>query len=59
MGSGVGAALTLVELAPYAVETPQWVVIGAAGSLLIAVGVTWERRVVELQRAAGYVARLR
>ena len=59
LGSVVGGLLVLVELAPYAVQTPQWVVIGLAGTTLVAVGITWERRVVELQRAAQFVGRLR
>jgi hypothetical protein len=59
VGAAVGGLLVLVELAPYAGRTPQWVVIGLAGTTLVAVGVTWERRVVELQRAAHYVGRLR
>ena len=59
VGAAVGAALTLLELAPYVVQTPQWVVIGLAGTALTVVGITWERRVVELRRAAGYVGRLR
>lgn len=59
VGSAVGTVLVLAELAPYAAQTPQWVVIGLAGTTLVTVGVTWERRVVELQRAAHYVGRLR
>ncbi len=59
VGASVGAALTLLELAPYVARTPQWVVIGLAGTVLTVVGITWERRVVELRRAAGYVGRLR
>ncbi|MDO9456148.1 SCO7613 C-terminal domain-containing membrane protein, partial [Nocardioides sp.] len=59
VGATVGGLLALLELAPYAVETPQWVVIGIAGTTLVVVGITWERRVVELQRAASYVGRLR
>ena len=33
-----GAALVLRELAPYAEQTPQWVLIGAAGIVLLGVG---------------------
>jgi hypothetical protein len=54
-----GAALVLRELAPYAAQTPQWVVIGAAGTVLIGAGITWEARVRDVRRAAGYLARLR
>ncbi len=59
VGAGVGGSLTLIELAPYAAATPQWVLIGVAGTVLVVVGTTWERRVVELRAAARYVGRLR
>jgi hypothetical protein len=59
VGSLCGAVLVVCELAPYAVQTPQWMVIGAAGAVLIAAGVTWEARVRDLRRAAAYMARLR
>jgi hypothetical protein len=55
----VGGLLVLRELAPYAANTPQWVLIGAAGSVLIGVGVTWEARLRDLRQAAGYLGRLR
>jgi hypothetical protein len=59
VGGIVGGMLVLRELAPYAAQTPQWVLIGAAGTLLTVVGVTWERRLVEVRRAADYLERLR
>lgn len=59
IGAAVGAALVLRELAPYAAQTPQWVLIGAAGTLLTVVGITWERRLHDLHTAGGYLARLR
>lgn len=59
VGAVAGGLLALVELAPYAAQTPQWVVIGLAGTALTLVGVTWERRLVELRRAAGFIGRLR
>lgn len=59
VGAAVGGLLVLVELAPYAAETPQWLMIGLAGTLLTVVGVTWERRIVELRQAAAYLDRLR
>jgi cell division protein FtsW (lipid II flippase) len=56
----LGAGLLLLrELAPYAVQTPQWMLIGAAGTVLIGAGVTWEARVRDLRRATAYMARLR
>ncbi len=54
-----GAALVVRELAPYAAQAPQWMVIGAAGAVLIGAGVTWEARVRDLRRGAAYLARLR
>ena len=59
VGGSVGAVLVLRELAPYAAQTPQWVLIGAAGALLTVVGVTWEHRLAEVRRAAAYLDRLR
>ncbi|WP_139978242.1 SCO7613 C-terminal domain-containing membrane protein [Nocardioides litoris] len=59
VGAAVGTVLVLAELAPYAAATPQWVVIALAGAVLVAVGTTWERRVVDVQRAAHFVGRLR
>ena len=59
VGGLVGAALVLRELAPYAAQTPQWVLIGAAGTVLIGTGITWEARLRDLRQAAGYLGRLR
>lgn len=59
VGALVGGLVVLRELAPYAMETPQWVVIGLAGAVLIACGVTWESRMRDLQQAAAYLGRLR
>ncbi|WP_143099787.1 SCO7613 C-terminal domain-containing membrane protein [Nocardioides psychrotolerans] len=59
VGAVVGGLLVLRELVPYAGQTPQWVVIGLAGTVLTVVGVTWERRLVELHQAATYLERLR
>jgi hypothetical protein len=59
VGAAVGGLLVLRELAPYAAQTPQWVVIGLAGAVLITAGVTWEARMRDLQGAAAYLSRLR
>jgi hypothetical protein len=59
VGSLVGLVLVLRELAPYAALWPQWALIGTAGSLLLAAGVTWEARVRDLRRTAAYLERLR
>jgi hypothetical protein len=59
VGALVGGIVVLRELAPYALQTPQWVVIGLAGTVLIVCGVTWESRMRDLQHAAAYLGRLR
>ena len=59
VGALVGTLLALRELAPYLAETPQWILIGLAGTVLTVVGVTWERRVNDLQRAGLFLSRLR
>lgn len=59
VGAAVGTVLLVAELAPYAAATPQWLLIGAAGLLLTAAGVTWEDRTADARRAAGYLVRLR
>ena len=59
VGGLVGATLVLRELAPYAAQTPQWVLIGAAGTVLVGAGVTWEARLRDLRQVAGYLGRLR
>ena len=59
-GSLVGGLLVLRLAAPYVGDTvPRWVVIGAAGALLIAMGVTWERRLQEARQVRAYVLGLR
>jgi hypothetical protein len=59
VGAAVGTLVVLRELAPYAAQTPQWVLIGVAGTLLTVVGITWERRLRDLRSASAYVGRLR
>jgi len=57
-GASVGAVVVLRE-AVHADVLEQWMVIGLVGVLLTVVGVTWESRLAELRRAAGYVRALR
>ncbi len=59
IGGLVGGLLVLRELGPYAAATPQWVLIGLAGTLLTVVGVTWESRMQDLRHATAYLGRLR
>jgi hypothetical protein len=59
-GAAVGAVLVLRMAGPYVgAAVPRWVLIGLAGSLLIVVGATWERRLTEARDLARYVSRLR
>ncbi|HET7386504.1 MAG TPA: hypothetical protein VFJ19_07570 [Nocardioidaceae bacterium] len=58
-GAGVGAALLVRFAAPYGESVPHWALIGAAGALLLGVGVTWERRLSEARQLVGYVRALR
>jgi hypothetical protein len=59
-GAAVGAALVLRLAAPYLGDTvPRWALIGGAGAALIAMGVTWERRLQEARQLTAYVRRLR
>ncbi|GCD90579.1 SCO7613 C-terminal domain-containing membrane protein [Nocardioides sp. LS1] len=59
VGGLVGGLLALREVAPYTANTPQWVLIGLAGTLLTVVGVTWESRLHDIRQATAYLARLR
>jgi hypothetical protein len=59
VGASVGCLLVLRELAPYAAEVPTWVTIGVSGTVLTLVGITWESRMRDLQRASHYLAALR
>ena len=59
-GAIVGGLLVVRLAAPYVGDSvPRWVLIGAAGALLIATGVTWERRLQEARQLREYVRRLR
>jgi hypothetical protein len=50
IGGGVLAADAVLLLAPYAAAMPRWLVLGAAGTLLVAVGATYEQRLRDLGR---------
>jgi hypothetical protein len=58
-GAAVGALVVLRHTAPLTEAVPRWILIGTAGALLIAIGVTWERRVRDARAMAGYVRTLR
>lgn len=50
IGGTVLALDAALLLAPYAAAAPRWLVLGAAGALLLAVGATYEQRLRELSR---------
>lgn len=58
-GAVVGTVLVLRLTTPLAEAAPRWALIGAAGALLVAMGITWERRVRDARAVAGYVRGLR
>jgi cell division protein FtsW (lipid II flippase) len=58
-GALVGTVLVLRLATPIAEAVPRWALIGAAGAVLVAMGITWERRVRDAKRLAGYVRGLR
>jgi cell division protein FtsW (lipid II flippase) len=60
LGAAAGALLVLRLAAPYVGDAvPRWVLLGAAGALLIAVGATWERRLADARSVVTYVRALR
>jgi hypothetical protein len=60
LGATVGALLVLRLAAPYVgAAVPRWVLLGAAGALLIGVGATWERRLTGARHLMAYVRALR
>lgn len=58
-GAVVGTLLVLRHVTPVAEAVPRWALIGAAGALLVALGITWEQRVRDARALAGYVRGLR
>ena len=59
-GAVVGLTVVLREAAPYLGGTvPRWALIGAAGAVLIAMGVTWEQRLRDARLVSTYVRALR
>ncbi|WP_109507724.1 SCO7613 C-terminal domain-containing membrane protein [Nocardioides speluncae] len=58
-GATAGGLLVLREAAPYAGSVPQWATIGLAGTLLLVLGITWERRLREVRLAGTYLRALR
>jgi hypothetical protein len=59
-GAVVGLVVVLVEAGPQIGDAvPRWALIGAAGALLIALGVTWEQRLREARLVSTYLRALR
>lgn len=58
-GAAVGAVLVVRLATPLADAVPRWALIGAAGVALVTMGITWEKRVRDARRVAGYVRGLR
>ena len=59
-GAVVGAAIVLRSAAPYVGDAvPRWATIGAAGIVLVTLGITWEQRVREARLFVGAVRQLR
>ena len=59
LGAVVGTILVVRLAIPVVEPVPRWALIGAAGILLVTVGITWEKRVRDARRIAGYVRGLR
>ncbi|MFE6646363.1 SCO7613 C-terminal domain-containing membrane protein [Nocardioides sp. NPDC057772] len=57
-GALVASVLALAQM-PSAESLRQWWVLGAAGLLLLFLGITWEARLHDLRRATAYVRGLR
>ncbi|MGH3351432.1 MAG: SCO7613 C-terminal domain-containing membrane protein [Nocardioides sp.] len=58
VGALVASVLALAQM-PSAQMLQQWWVLGAAGLLLLFLGITWEARLHDLRRATAYVRGLR
>lgn len=58
--AGAGSIILVVlRQATWAQHLPQWALIGLVGIALTVVGLTWERRLQDVRRAADYVRGLR
>ncbi len=56
----VGALVVLRHAAPFVDQAvPRWVLIATAGTILMSMGITWERRIQEARAVVGYVRALR
>ncbi|HSE70946.1 MAG TPA: hypothetical protein VLA97_09325, partial [Nocardioidaceae bacterium] len=55
----VGCLLVLRLVTPMTGAVPRWALIGAAGTLLVLMGITWERRLHEARTVMAYLRALR
>ena len=59
IGGGVLAVLAVVNIAPYAVAVPRWVLFALVGAGLLYLGVTWERRLRDARNLTVAIEALR
>lgn len=59
VGSVVLATVAVTQGGPYVSYVPGWVTLGLAGSVLLAIGVSWERAVLTGRRANAWYGTLR
>lgn len=51
--------LVIANVGPWALAVPRWSLIAVLGTVAIAIGATWERRVRDGRAAVGYIGHLR
>lgn len=59
IGAATVVVLGLQALLPYAADVPRWIILGAAGAVLVALGATFEERRRDLNQAKRRYAALR
>jgi hypothetical protein len=58
LGAGALAFVVLTRLGPYAPLLPRWLVLATAGTVLLGVGATYERRRQQAREAVAWVAHM-
>jgi len=59
IGLGVLLTIAVSELGPYTLLIPRWVSLGTAGIVLLLLGSTYERRLIQAREAVSWVGALR
>ena len=59
LGSAALAYVGIGLLAPFAPLLPRWIVLTAAGLVLLLLGATYERRVAQVREAVTWIAHMR